>query len=546
MRSVFKRRKRNGTAEAEETLDKNEAEESRLTRKDGPAGQGGDNQADEGAEEGVWRFARAERASVIVDAADYFAHMQDAMLAAKRRIFLIGWDFDTRIHLTLGRRWWQRPFKREHPRRLGSFIGWLVRHRPELEVRILKWSVSVFQFLLRGSMAWDLLRWARHKRIKFKFDNAHPIACSHHQKIAVLDDRLAVCGGIDMTDRRWDTRKHLEHDGRRRAVNRRTKYMPWHDATMMMEGDIAAALADIGHGRWERAGGGDLPQIVPSTQSLWPEKLAVQFEDVEVGIARTRAAYRDCDEVREIEALFIRHIREAKRSIYAESQYFASRVVAEAILARMQEPDPPEIVIVHPAHADGWLEQQAMDHARSALVRAIEEADRDDRFSLWTPYTGETAIYVHAKLMVVDDTVLRIGSANLNNRSLGLDSECDVVIDSRRPGNEHAADAITALRCSLLAEHLGMEESDLGDLLATHGSMRAAIENAGDPAGRHLRRYRPPTLTATERQLAESEFLDPERPQDMFEPFAKGGLFRKGSRLARVRERLNWRRRATK
>ena len=504
-----------------------------------------DGERPDSVDDGVWRFARAERASVIVDAADYFAHMQEAMLAAKRRIFLIGWDFDTRIHLTFGRKWWQRPFKREHPRRLGSFIGWLVRHRPDLEVRILKWSVSVLQFLLRGSMAWDLLRWARHKRIKFKFDSAHPIACSHHQKIAVLDDRLAVCGGIDITDRRWDTREHRAHDSRRRSVTRR-HYMPWHDVTMMMEGEVAAALAEIGHGRWERAGGGDLAKIAPSKQSLWPEHLAVQFENVEVGIARTRAEYRECDEVREIEALFKRHIREAKRFIYAESQYFASRVVAEAILARMQEPDPPEIVIVHPDHADGWLEQQAMDHARAALTRAIDEADRNDRFSLWTPYTGETAIYVHAKLMVIDDAVLRIGSANLNNRSLGLDSECDVFIDSRRPGNGHAADAIAALRCSLLGEHLGLEVGDLGRLLEQHGSMRAAIENAGNPEGRHMRRYRAPTLTAAERQLAESEFLDPERPQDMFEPFAKGGLFRKGSRLARMRERLKWQGKAPK
>ena len=492
-------------------------------------------------EDGVWRFARAERASVIVDAADYFAHMQDAMLAARKRIFLIGWDFDTRIHLTFGRKWWQRPFKREYPRRLGSFIGWLVRHRPALEVRILKWSVGYLQFLLRGSMAWDLLRWSRHKRIKFKFDTAHPIGCSHHQKIAVLDDRLAVCGGIDMTDKRWDTREHREHDPRRRSVSRR-RYMPWHDATMMMEGEIAAALAEIGHDRWERAGGGNLPEIVPSTQSLWPETLAVQFQDVEIGIARTRAKYRNYDEVREIEALFKRHIGEAKQFIYAESQYFASRVVAEAILSRMQQPDPPEIVVVHPEHAHGWLEQQAMDHARAALTRVIAAADRSDRFSLWTPYVGDTAIYVHAKLMVIDDEVLRIGSANLNNRSMGLDSECDVFIDSRRPGNAHAADGIAALRCSLLAEHLGLEEHDVGALLEQHGSMRALIENKGDPAGRHLRRFRPPALTEAERTLAESELLDPERPQDMFEPFAKGGLFRKGSRLARMRERLPWRR----
>lgn len=495
---------------------------------------------DTSAEEGIWRFARSERASVIVDAEDYFRLMQEAMLKARRRIFLIGWDFDTRIHLTHGRRWWQRPYRHGHPSRLGSFIGWLVRHRRDLDVRILKWSLGVVQ-LLRGSMLLDVLRWARHSRITFKFDTAHPVACSHHQKIAVLDDRLAVCGGIDMTDKRWDTREHRENDPGRRAVGG-GKYMPWHDATMMMEGDIAAALADLGHYRWEKAGGGEFPGIEPATESLWPEQLPVQFENVEVGIARTRAEYRDCAEIREIRALFLRHIREAKRFIYAESQYFASRAIAEAIVARVQEENPPEIVIVHPANADGWLEQQAMDHARAELVRVIEAVDAKNRFSLWVPYIGETPIYVHAKLMVVDDAILRIGSANMNNRSMGLDSECDVMIDARRAGNAHAAPAIAALRHSLLAEHLGLDEDAVAGELERHGSMHALIESRTRETGRYLKPYHPPELSEAERTLAESQLLDPEHPDDMFEPFAKGGLFRKGGRLARIRERIHWHR----
>ncbi|WP_240782141.1 phospholipase D-like domain-containing protein [Qipengyuania sediminis] len=493
------------------------------------------------ADEGVWRYARVERASVIVDADAYFGHMQQAMLEARERIFLIGWDFDTRIHLTRGRRWWQRPYRRECPSRLGSFVDWLVRHRPGLDVRILKWSVSYAQFLLRGSMTLDLVRWARHKRITFKFDSAHPIACSHHQKIAVLDDRLAVCGGIDMTDKRWDTRAHKERDERRRSVGG-YRYGPWHDATMMMEGEAAAALAELGRDRWERSGGGDLPHIKPATRSLWPDALEPQFENVEIGIARTRAEYRGNAGVREVEALFLRHIREAKRFIYAESQYFASRAIAEAIARRLGGDDPPEIVIVHPANADGWLEQQAMDHARAALVRAIAAADRHDRFNLLIPYSNDTPIYVHAKLMIVDDAVLRIGSANMNNRSMGLDSECDVVIDSRRPGNGHAAEAIAALRCSLLAEHLGVREEEMPALIERHGTMRSLIETEGQPYGRHLRRYRAPDLPDSLLTLAESELLDPEKPQDIFEPFARGGLFRQGSRLAALRGRLHRRR----
>lgn len=490
-----------------------------------------------GVEPGVWRYEKVERASVIIDAADYFALMQEAMLNTRRSMLLIGWDFDTRIHLERGRRWWQRPWKRGYPKRLGSFIAWLARNRKQLDIRILKWSFGVFSMIGRATMWYDIARWIKHRRITFKFDTAHPVGCSHHQKIAVLDNKVAVCGGIDMTDKRWDTRDHKEHDERRKTP-RGISYSPWHDATMMMEGDIAPALAELGADRWTCAGGGTLPEVEEINTSPWPDALDPQFENVEVGIARTRAAYRDWDGVDEIEQLYLQHIKCAKHFIYAESQYFASRAIAEAIVARVQEDDPPEIVIVHPANADGWLEQQAMDHARAELVRSIEEADHKGRFSIWNPYIETTPIYVHAKIMVVDDEILRIGSANMNNRSMGLDSECDVFIDKLRAGNEHVGDAIRAIRHSLLAEHCGLDEDDVGEQLSRHGSMAAMIDHSISEDGRNLLRYHPPELNEAEEKLAQSALLDPEHPDDMFEPFAKGGLFRKGSRLARMRDKF--------
>ncbi|QZD95677.1 phospholipase D-like domain-containing protein [Qipengyuania gelatinilytica] len=496
------------------------------------------SQLEPGVEPGVWRYEMASKASVIVDAADYFAYMQEAMLHTRRRMLLIGWDFDTRIHLERGRRWWQRPWKRGYPRRLGSFIAWLARHRKKLDIRLLKWNFGIFTMPLRASMMWDLARWVRHPRINFKFDTAHPVGCSHHQKLAILDGKVAVCGGIDMTDKRWDTRDHREND-ERRVTPRGKPYEPWHDATMMMEGDVANALEELGEDRWTRAGGGTLPQYEPSVASPWPEPLKAQFENVEIGIARTRAAYRDWEEVKEIEQLHLAHIKRAKHFIYAESQYFASRAIAEAIIERVQEDDPPEIVIVHPANADGWLEQQAMDHARAELVRAIEEADKKSRFSIWTPLTGETPIYVHAKIMIVDDEILRIGSANMNNRSMGLDSECDVFIDSTRKANAGTSSMIASLRHSLLAEHCGIEEDEVPQLQARYGSMAALIDHTLTPGeGRNLQRYHPPDLNDAEESLAQSALLDPEHPDDMFEPFAKGGLFRKGSRLARMRNKF--------
>jgi phosphatidylserine/phosphatidylglycerophosphate/cardiolipin synthase-like enzyme len=486
----------------------------------------------------VWRYARATRAHVVIDAAAYFELMQDAMLKARQRIFLIGWDFDSRIHLGGGRRWWNLPRRRRFPARLGAFIVWLVNRAPALEVRLLKWNLGALKFLLRGTMIIDVARWWLNQSIDFKFDAAHPIGCSHHQKIAVIDDRFAVCGGIDMTSDRWDTPEHIDEDRRRRRPNGKP-YGPWHDVTMMLEGDVAGALGDLGRQRWEVAGGGAMEPCTPQDETAWPDDLAAEFNDVEVGIARTRAQYGNCGELREIEELFVEQICRARHLIYAESQYFASRRIAEAIAARLKEPEPPEIVLVNPLSADGWLEQAAMDSARVRLLHAIGEDDHARRFRVYVPMTARgAAIYVHAKLMIVDDEIIRVGSANMNNRSMGLDTECDVFIDAARPGNAHIVPAITGLRHALLAEHCGVPIERMVDLLEQHGSMAGAVDSLArtDAAkGKRLEPFVLRPLTDAEKAIADGGWLDPERPDEIFEPIGKRGLFRRGGLLRRPR-----------
>ncbi len=485
----------------------------------------------------AWRFARASRAHVVVDAAAYYEVMQRAMLSARQRILLIGWDFDTRMLLGPGRRWWNKPDRKAWPARLGPFLIWLCNRRPELRVRVLKWNFGAIKYLLRGSMLLDLVRWYFHPGIAFRFDSAHPLGCSHHQKVVVIDDQFAVCGGIDMTSERWDTPEHKENDPRRHKPMSPRLYGPWHDLTMLVEGDAAQALAELGRERWIQAGGGDLAPCEPQSEQIWPESLAAEFRDVEVGVARTRSAWRGLAEVREVEALFIEHIARARRFIYAESQYFASRSIAEAIACRVAEPDPPEIVLINPLTAEGWLEQAAMDGARVRLCRAIGEADHARRFRIFIPRNAAgTPIYIHSKMMIVDDEVVRVGSANMNNRSLGLDTEVDMFIDAARPGNAHAARPIERLRYRLLAEHLGMAiEAVAAALAQNQGSMIRLIESA-PRAGKRLDAFVLRPLGEAEKAVADNALLDPERPEDMFEPIGRRrGLFRRGGFLRRPR-----------
>ena len=461
-----------------------------------------------------WRIARADRASVIVDAANYYRIIGAAMEAAEQRIFIVGWDFDTRIALS--------PDEHGKGETLGRFFLRLAREKPARQIDILKWNFGALKQFLRPSAVVWLYRWWRTKSIDFRFDSSHPVGCSHHQKIVVIDDCLAACGGIDISGARWDTSEHLDDDPHRTGSDGKP-YMPWHDATMLMRGDVAAALSELGRERWKIATKEDLDPIDAGDDD-WPDELDPQFENVDIAIARTRAGYDDLPEVREIEALYIDMICAAKRFIYFENQYFTSGKIAAAIAQRMAEPDPPEIVLVMARTADGWLEQKAMDGARNKLTAAIGRADKGNRFRVYVPITKASQdIYVHAKIAIVDDRLLRVGSSNLNNRSQGLDSECDVIIDAALPANADTGPAMTALRHRLLAEHLGCSVEQYAAAEAQAESMVGAIE-ALRGYGKTLDLLTLEALGTAEDFIASNELLDPESADDMLDPISQRGL----------------------
>lgn len=461
-----------------------------------------------------WRIERAERAAVVVDAADYYHFVREAMEAARHRILLIGWDFDTRISL--------EPDAHGGGETLGDFMLRLARQNPARTIRLLKWSFGAYKQFLRPRTAWTLWRWQRTRAIEFRFDSAHPPGCSHHQKVVIIDDSLAVCGGIDTSTARWDTNDHLDDDPRRLLPNGKP-YGPWHDITMLMDGPVAQAFGELGRDRWQVATSEALGPVADHGD-LWPQDIMPMFAGVDVAIARTRAAYEQVAEVREVEALWLDMIAATQRHLYIENQYLTSAKVAAAIAKRMAEPDPPEIVVIMPRTADGWLEQKAMDGARVQLARAIGKIDTGNRFRIYVPVTtGGTDIYVHAKLAIMDDRLLRVGSANLNNRSFGLDSECDAIIDAGLPANRDCGPAMIALRDRLLAEHLACTPEDVAASMAETGSLIASIERLTRP-GKRLELLDLEKPGPLDKFIADNELLDPEHPDDFLEPLSERGL----------------------
>ncbi len=454
-----------------------------------------------------WRIERANRFAVIIDAADYFRTAKAAMLKAQRRIMLIGWDFDTRIKFE------PDGSTMPGPNRLGEFLSWLPKQRPGLHIYLLKWDLGMIQALGRGMTPLFMLNAISSRRVRLKLDSAHPVGAAHHQKIIVIDDCLAFCGGIDMTADRWDTPEHQDSDARRvQPIGR--AYAPWHDATTAVDGDLARALGELARERW-RLGTGERLAPLQLGLDCWPSELSPTIENVDVGIARTLPQQEGQSEVREIEALYLAAIRQARRTIYLESQYFACRTIAEALARRLSEAEGPEIVLVLPKTTEGWLEEKTMGGARYKLSHLLWRSDVYGRCGIYYPVTKDSVpIYVHAKIMVVDDILLRVGSSNLNNRSMGFDTECDLaleVTEASENGTE-MRETILKLRLELLCEHLGVTAPKFSSTFEGQSGSLLRTLDALSGGQKSLKRLLPSDVVGEDSVLAENELMDPERP----------------------------------
>jgi phosphatidylserine/phosphatidylglycerophosphate/cardiolipin synthase-like enzyme len=380
--------------------------------------------------------------------------------------------------------------------------------RPSLDIYLLRSNLRLlpaFDGIWYGVTPVSLVNQISSKRMHFAVDGAHPIGSVHHQKIAVVDDAVAFCGGIDLTVDRWDTRAHEDENRDRRTIRR--SYGPRHDVMAAVDGQAARALAEQARSRWHTATGRSLAPV-EARHVTWPTGLHPTLCDVEVGIARTLPELENRPEVREVEALNLAAIATARHTIYLENQYLAARRIAEALAERLREPDGPEIVIVLPRSGNNRLERETMDSARHRLLQMLLDADEHGRLGVYWPVTdGGTPIYVHSKVMVIDDRLLRIGSSNFNNRSLGFDSECDVAIEDA--GREDIRREIRCVRDELLSEHLGVPVAEFGEALRAHGSMVATIE-ALRGHGKTLQLFTEQTVADEEGPLAENELMDPD------------------------------------
>lgn len=446
-------------------------------------------------DQNCWRVTASSQLAYLIDGQSYFQVLRDVLKEADSQILILSWDIDSRIPLI------HEEVDDGLPIKLGEFLNEIVKRKPNLKVHILNWDFTPLFTAYREKFTKLQFDWKTHKRIIYRLDDVVPTGACHHQKVIVIDDTIAFCGGLDLTQGRWDTCSHTPNDSRRCDADGNL-LRPYHDVQIMLEGDTAGALGDLARARWKKSQNEDLEKPKKNSKSLWPVNLEPDLVNAKAAITRTICSMDGTHSVREAEMLFHDSIENARDYIYIENQYFTADSIAQKLIKRLQEKDGPEVVLVLPKSTQGWIANVTMDVKRIQLINQLREHDYFGRFATYYAHldglTEDESINVHAKVMVIDQEFCRIGSSNLCNRSLGLDTECDIAIEST--GLSHLEAGITRLRNRLLAEHLDTDPQTVAETIEKNGSLIKAIE--------HLRSHKSRSLNPLEPELVNLNSLE--------------------------------------
>ena len=364
------------------------------------------------------------RLDVFVDGSDALPAIADAIEAARSHVWLAGWHFTPELRLREG----------------GPTLRELLADAAErVEVRVLAWAGAPLPLFHpdRGEVREMRERLVAGTRILCALDDRErPMHC-HHEKLVIVDGRLAFVGGIDLTSLGGERFDWPFHPAR--------GHLGWHDAAALLEGPAVTDVAAHYALRWAEVSAEELPVETRDPAG-----------DVEVQIVRTipNGVYGRLPrgDFRILES-YVRALSSAERLIYLESQFLWSPELVDVLAEKLREPpcDEFRLVVLLPAKA-----KNGQEDTRGQLGVLAEADDGAGRFVASTLYQcGDDGrpVYVHAKIGIVDDRWLTLGSANLNEHSLFNDTEMNLVT--------HDPALARAVRLRLWSEHLACEPEEL-------------------------------------------------------------------------------------
>jgi phospholipase D1/2 len=439
-----------------------------------------------------WRITSANEVSLLIDCADFYRAVHQSICKAQHSLFIVGWEIDSECRLLRG----DEEKNSEVPSVAVDLLAWKATQNPDFKIYLLRWDSSV-TFLaerdLRPEFAWTK---KTPENLHFCLDSTIPLGGSHHQKIILVDDELAFTGGMDIARQRWDERAHRIEEPERTDVM--GAYGPYHDAQVMLTGPAVADLAELVRWRWKRAAQYNaIPirsvtsQAKSSRVPTWPERFEPTTAKFRCAIARTfpwTGLESEMHEVHEVRQMYLDLIDTAEQFIYIENQFMTSKEIALALNQRLKSCPELQVLFVGSDNPQGLWETEGMWPGRIDFKRILEEGVDRSRvrmvFSCLADSFGNFVCKrIHSKVFVVDDRYLIVGSANLDNRSMELDTECDFILEAT---TSEQAQWIVDARNDLIGEHSGRTPSEVASLFQSARSLEKLLE----PAGPHTYQFK--------------------------------------------------------
>ena len=433
-------------------------------------------------------WTEGNRVEVLVDGAEYFRRLHDALRALERgdHVHFTDWQSDQDERL-------------DGP---GTEIGRVLADaaRRGVQVRGLLWRSHPRQAHFAEQSNTALTKSVDEAGGEIVLDERVRRGGSHHQKLFVIrhgagaDDDVAFEGGIDLCHGRRDDAGHA---GDPQAVGLDTRYgprPPWHDVQLEVRGPAVGELGYTFRERWDDPTPLDhrnpLRLVLRhlTRQPRNPDPLPPAPDDPPscgthaVQVLRTYPSKRPRypfapDGERSIARAYLKAFRRARALVYLEDQYLWSEEAAVALADALQRAPALRVVAVVPRYPDrGGRATSAASRIGRERVLDILRGAGGDRVAVYDLENADgTPIYVHAKVCIVDDVLMVVGSDNLNRRSWTHDSEIscsviDLTVDERPPTDpgglgDCARRLARGARLQLWREHLGRAAGDDADLL---------------------------------------------------------------------------------
>jgi phospholipase D1/2 len=466
-----------------------------------------------------WKVHDRVKSALLIDGRDYYRAFYSAALTAKKSILLMGWQFDSDVELLRGEDLPEGA--KPEDVRLLSLLDRLCRARPDLQVRVLAWDHSVVFALERELLQRLYFEAITCEGFSFRWDNTVPMQGSHHQKVAIIDGRIAFFGSQDICQARWDDSSHRARNELR--TTRGEFHQPYHEVQVALVGrPVVRSFVDLFVWRWRGATNEtiDVTRLIDSDEHdeefSFPATLPM-VQGSRFGIARTIPEVENREYVDEVSKLYVAAIDKAERFIYIESQYLTSCAVRDALIARMHQTKRPklDIIVVLPHKPEKFKEEMTVGIPQAVLLKLLSDEAKEHGHALgiYNVVTGQDDegepmyVYIHSKLMIVDDELFLVGSANLTNRSMTIDSE--IVGAYEANGDRRVRDAIRRARVRLMLEHAGPKVSVRDVVHPTVAKLDARIEEGRSRFTKHdVDSDAPSPLTVAVHELT-LEFLDP-------------------------------------